>query len=284
MSKLRLMSQNQWNYVDNNETWKAMGLDCSAQVRMKGHMAVLETLLPDILGGQEVNAVMQQLIMGHCAEKNLPYTMIWGSMTPILYRSDKLELLEASFLPYPEEMEGMDGCFNDCFSKCCNIGVFRSKEDGKVFIFATTHLWWMNGSDPDCGWYRAGSDQVRMLQVKMASQRIDSYREKYGNCPVILVGDLNTDYNSEAIRWALSEGGFRHGHDVAVEFAHAGNGYNNCMPHGPGTWENLPFEKAIDHILVKGLAADAVRRFDRYESDAYCYLSDHAPVWIDVEI
>lgn len=156
MSKLRLMSQNQWNYVDNNETWKAMGLDCSAQ--------------------------------------------------------------------------------------------------------------------------------VRMLQVKMASQRIDSYRKQYGDCPVILVGDLNTDNNSEAIRWALSEGGFRHGHDVAVEFAHEENGYNYCMPAGPGKWQHLPFEKAIDHILVKGLAADAVRRFDRYESEEYCFLSDHAPVWIDVEI
>lgn len=284
MSKLRLMSQNQWNYVDNNETWKAMGLDCSAQVRMQGHMAVLETLMPDILGGQEVNSVMQQLIMGCCAEKNLPYTMIWGSMTPILYRSDKLELLEASFLPYPEEMEGFEGRFNDSFSKCCNMGVFRCKEDGKVFIFATTHLWWMNGSNPDCGWYRAGSDQVRMLQMKMAAQRIDGCRGKYGDCPVILVGDLNTDYNSEAIRWALGEGGFQHGHDVAVEFAHQENGYNNCMPAGPGKWQHLPFEKAIDHILVKGLAADAVRRFDRYETEAYCYLSDHAPVWIDVEI
>ena len=94
MSLLRLMSQNQWNYVDNNATWEALGLDCSARVRMPQHVEILQTLLPDILGGQEVNAVMQQLLVAGCVEKGLPYTLIWGSMTPILYRSDKLELLD----------------------------------------------------------------------------------------------------------------------------------------------------------------------------------------------
>lgn len=284
MDMLRFMSQNQWNYVDNNPTWAAMGLDCSANARMPGHLKILETLLPDILGGQEVNAVMQQLLVAGCVERKLPYTLIWGSMTPILYRSDKLELLAQEFLPYPEYMEGFEGIFNDSYSKGCNIGVFRTKEDGKVFLFATTHLWWMNGSDPDCGWYRKGSDQVRMLQLKMATAVIDRYRAQYGGCPVILVGDLNTDYRSKAVQYALSEGGYQHGHDVAVEFAHEGNGYNYCMPTGPGKWQHLPFEAAIDHILVKGLAAEAVRRFDRYETEEYCFISDHAPVWIDVEI
>lgn len=284
MGKLRFMSQNQWNFVENNETWAAMGLNCSAEVRMRGHIEILQTLMPDILGGQEVNPVMQLLLKKGCAEKKLPYTLIWGSMTPIVYRSDKLELLDSEFLPYPEQVEGFEGIFNDAFSKCCNMGVFRNKEDGKVFIFATTHLWWMNGSDPDSGWYRAGSDEVRMLQLKMATEMIERYRAKYDGCPVILVGDLNTDYNSKAIAYALSEGGFRHGHDVAVEYAHQENGYNYCMPTGPGKWQHLPFEKAIDHILVKGLPEGAVRRFDRYETEEYCLISDHAPVWIDVEM
>ena len=281
---LRLASQNQWNYLENNSTWEAMGLDCSAKVRMRGHGKVLQTLMPDILGGQEVNGEMQRLLMQYCVENGLPYTMIWGSMTPILYRSDKLELLDSEFLPYPEHMEGWEGIFNDSYSKACNLGVFRRKEDGKVFIFATTHLWWMNGSDPADKWYREGSDEVRMLQLKMAAERLEYYRGLYGNCPVILVGDLNTDYRSQAIRYALSEGGYQHGHDVAVEFAHEENGYNYCMPFAPGAWQHKPFEDAIDHILVKGLPADAVRRFDRYETEEYCFISDHAPVWIDVEL
>ena len=267
MSRLRLASQNQWNYVDNNATWEAMGLDCSANVRMQGHCKILQTLMPDILGGQEVNSEMQRLMMTFCAEQKLPYTMIWGSMTPILYRSDKLELLQSEFLPYPEQMEGFEGCFNDAFSKACNIGMFRIKENGKVFIFATTHLWWMNGQDPDCNWYRAGSDQVRMLQLKMATERMEYYRSLYGDCPVVLVGDMNTDYRSEAIRYALSDGGFSHGHDIATEFAHQENGYNYCMPTGPGVWQHLPFENAIDHILVKGLPEGSVKRFDRWEPE-----------------
>ena len=281
---LRLMSQNQWNYLENNDIWKAMGLDCSAEVRMRGHAEILQKLLPDVLGGQEVNGEMQRLLMAHCAEKKLPYTLIWGSMTPIVYRSDKLELLQSEYISYPEKMEGYEGIFNDSYSKGCNIGAFRCKEDGKNFIFATTHLWWKNGSDPASNWYQKGSDEVRMLQLKMAMDRIEDYRARYGGCPAILVGDLNTDYRSQAIRYALTQGGYQHGHDVAVEFAHQENGYNYCMPFAPGVWQHKPFEDAIDHILVKGVASDAVKRFDRYEAEDYVYISDHAPVWIDITL
>ena len=38
MSVVRLMSQNQWNYVNNTAQWEALGLNCSAEVRMKGHV------------------------------------------------------------------------------------------------------------------------------------------------------------------------------------------------------------------------------------------------------
>ena len=284
MSQLRIMSQNQWNCTPNLPHWEEKGLDCSSEVRMKGHVQILKELMPDILGGQEVNMNMQADLMFYCLDEGLPYSLIWGNMTPIIYRADKLELLATEYVPYPEHVDGFEGIWCDYKSKSANLGVFRTKEDGKVFICLSTHLWWMNGSDPANKWYRQGSDQVRMLQLKMANAKIEAYRVRYGNCPVILVGDLNTDYRSQAIQYALTEGGYQHGHDVAVEFAHEENGYNYCMPFGPGKWEHKPFEDAIDHILVKGLPADAVRRFDRYETEAYCFVSDHAPVWIDVEI
>ena len=37
-------------------------------------------------------------------------------------------------------------------------------------------------------------------------------------------------------------------------------------------------------LLVKGFEDGAVRRFDRYTPEYYLTLSDHAPVYIDVEI
>ena len=275
MSNIRLMSQNQWNCTGNLPAWEELGLDCSAAVRMKGHAKILGGLLPDILGGQEVNMHMQYYLKLYCMEMGLPYTMIWGNMTPIVYRADKLELIDADYLLYPEQVEGYEGSFNDVKSKSCNIGVFRTKEDGKVFVFATTHLWWMSSKA------QPGSSEVRRLQLAMASDRIAEYQKKYGGCPAVLVGDLNAGYHAQALRYAIDEAGWQHAHDAAVEYRHEGKGFNGCGGH-PGVWQDEPFEKALDHILVRDMPEGAVRRFDRYCAEDYVYLSDHAPVIADL--
>lgn len=278
MNTIRLMSQNQWNKTDNQPFWEEQGLNCSAEVRMKGHVQVFKDLMPDIVGGQEVNKDMQIFFKVYCLEEKLPYTIIWGNMTPIIYRADKFELLDTEYLLYPKNMEGFEGSFCDAKSKSVNMGVFRNKETGNVFIFATTHLWWKGDNS------QPGSSEVRKLQIQMADDLITKYQKMYNNCPVILVGDMNARLNSPAIQYALTEGGYSHGHDVATDFRHEGRGYNACGPTRIGVWQDTPFETAIDHILVKNLKEGSVKRFDRYCPDYYLLLSDHAPVYIDVEL
>ena len=282
MAKIRVMTQNQWNNTNNNTYWEELGFDCSSKTRMKGHCRVFNEIMPDVVGGQEVNKEMQLDLMLLFEEAQLPYTLIWGSMTPIIYRSDKFELLDHEFYCYPEYVEKYEGVFNDEKSKNANLAVFRVKENGEIFVFLNTHLWWMDGKNPEDKWYREGSDEVRKLQLEASIQMIEKYRAKYDNCPAFLVGDLNTDYNSQAVQFAINEKGFSHAHDVATEFAHSGNGYNSCTPRRVGVWENAPFEAAIDHILVSENLKSNVLRFDRYTPDYYLYLSDHAPAFADV--
>ena len=284
MGKIRIVSQNQWNKTPNLEAWESMGLDCSAKVRMKGHVKILGELLPDILGGQEVNSDMQKFLKLYSIDEGLSYTMIWGNFTPIIYRADKLELLDSEYLCYPEAVECYEGCFNDVLSKSCNLGVFKDKSDGKIFIFATTHLWWKNGSNPESRCYQRGSDEVRVMQAQMADKLIRKYQEKYGNCPAIFVGDMNAGYDSTVVRWVLGEGGYSHAHDIATDYVDETSGYNGCGPSGPGTWDTRGFKTAIDHIFVRDMPEGAVRRFDRYTPDAYLYLSDHAPIIADIEL
>ena len=284
MGKVRFMSQNQWNKTPNLEAWENMGLDCSAKVRMRGHVQILGELLPDIAGGQEVNADMQKLLKLYSIDAGLNYTMIWGNFTPIFYRADKFELLDAEYLCYPEQVEGYEGSFNDVLSKSCNLGVFKDKSDGKIFVFANTHLWWKNGSDPECRWYQRGSDEVRVMQLQLADAMISKYQKKYGNCPAILVGDMNSRYDTPVIKWALGEGGYSHAHDVATDFVDETSGYNGCGPNGPGKWDTRGFATAIDHIFVKNLPEGAVKRFERYSPDFYLYLSDHSPIIADIEL
>lgn len=286
MSSLRLMFQNQWNWVNQTEAWEKLGLNCSSEVRMKGHTRVMKELMPDILGCQEVNANMYLDFKLNCDEENLPYATIWGHYTPIVYRHDKFELLDTEYLIYPLTYDGLNGEFNDVRSKSANLGVFRCKDDGKVFIFVTTHLWWQEGKDVSSRWYMEGSDLARRLQVALGIDLIDKYQKKYGNCPVFFGGDFNTEYDSEAIQYAINERGFCHAHDIATEFSHNGSGYNLCSPKPSKKWEWLdePFEKAIDHILVRDCSGVNIKRFDRYTPEYYLYLSDHAPVYIDVEL
>ena len=130
---------------------------------------------------------------------------------------------------------------------------------------------------------RPGSDEVRVLQMKMATDLICKYQDKYNNCPAILGGDMNEGYNSKAVRYAMRNRKFVHAHDVAVEYSSQGQGYNSCGPYGPGNgWWDGPFEASIDYVLTKNMPVDSIRRFDRFQSDDYLLLSDHAPVYVDI--
>ena len=279
MGNLRLMSHNIWNCDNNLPAWQAKGEDCSAQARMPGMVRVYRETGPDIIGLQEVSLLQADLLLRGLLDDGQRYAMLWGKFTPVIYRQDRLELVESEFYTYPEEMDGWDGEFNDVKSKSCSIAVFRDKQDGKLLVFATTHLWWKN-NDPKAKNYQAGSDEARVYQLNMTMDRLEAYHEKYG-CPVVLVGDLNSKYNSPVIQNALARE-FEHAHNIAVEFADEDWGYHYCFGDGYKPYEPAPFEKAIDHILVKYAPAGFVRRFKRYTPDYYLPLSDHSPVFADV--
>jgi hypothetical protein len=272
------MTHNIWNRDKNSPDWEEKGFDCSAEARVGGLLRVWQETQPDVIGCQESSALMADLV-----KEGMPdYTLIWGRFTPILYRADKLELVDSEFLTYPEYIEGFEGKFNDAGSKSCNLGVFRCKEDGKLFIFATTHLWWMEEYDPKIKYSRVGSDRVRTIQLSMACDMIKKYAKKY-NCPAILGGDLNTYYRSEAIQTALASG-FDHAHDVATDYADDTNGWHHCGRDGFVPMVHKPFSEAIDHILVHNAPNDLVVRFDRYTPDYYVSLSDHSPVFVDIKL
>lgn len=285
--RMRLMTHNVWNCDNNWPKWAEKGEDCSAGVRVGALLRVYRETLPDIIGGQEVSALMLDLLKEGFQTENVKYTAIWGRFTPILYRADKFDLIDSEFGTYSERIEGLEGEFNDVKSKSWNLGVFRNKENGNVFVFATTHLWWMNSpkDEADIGksGYQAGSDEARCAQIATVAKVIAHYREKY-ECPAILVGDMNTDYNSKAMTY-LREQGFKHAHDIATEHADDTVGYHYCFASGYETYYyDREFETAIDHIYVIGVSDDAVKCFERYSPDYYFPISDHSAAYIDIEL
>ena len=286
---LRIMTHNVWNRDENAPAWQEKGNDCSAAVRVKSHMRVYDETQPDIIGGQEFSRLMAELMKGEFEAAGKNYALIWGRFTPILYRPEKLELLDTEFLTYPEELPGYEGEFNDVKSKACNIAVFKVKESGNIFVFATTHLWW-KGESKDNNYANVdsnvqyGSDKAREYQIALAIEKIEKYRQKYGNCPAVFLGDMNTGYDSKAIQYAVSNG-YRHARFIATDYADETVGYHNCFGWGYEThYFDDPFEKAIDHVLVKGEREGSVKRFERYSPDYYFPISDHSPAFIDFDI
>ena len=283
---LRIATHNVWNNIDNTPEWEKIGEDCSAVARAPGHVRVYQDTKPDIIGWQESRDIMLDSVLSSCADAGINYTAIWGRFTPILYRADKLELIESRFITYPEEIEGFEGIFNDMRSKSANIAVFRIKENGHIFVFTTTHLWWKRNDEQtkknDPRSYQIGSDEAREKQMKMLIGAVNAYRDKY-SCPSIIVGDLNTAYNSKAVKFALANG-YSHAHDIATDFSDDEAGYHYCFPWGfKREYSKGGFAYAIDHILVSGTKDGAVKRFERYSPEYYYTVSDHSMAFIDID-
>ena len=287
LQRIRLMSHNVWNCDLNSPKWQEVGNDCSAQARVHGLLRVYRETLPDVIGGQEVSALMADLLKEGLLGEKMNYTLIWGRFTPILYRSDKLELIASEFGSYPENIDGFEGSFNDSKTKSWNIGVFRVKESGKMFVFATTHLWWKRsptgGNFDNCRNVQLGSDEAREQQIALLVSKTEEYREKY-NCPVFVVGDMNCNYNSKAMKYIRSHG-FCHAHDVASEYSDESMGYHYCFGDGyKNEYYNKSFEDAIDHIYVSSSDSGCVKRFERCSPDYYFPISDHSAVIADIEL
>ena len=277
MATLRIMTHNQWKADKNLPDWSEKGYDCSSYVRTRGFARVYSDLLPDIIGAQEVSGTMSEDLLEHCASLGLNYALLWGRDTPILYRPDKFELIDSEFSLYPDEFPGHEGIFNNGKTKSYCIGVFRVKENGALLIFASTHLWWRSSND------QPYSNEARAYQLGLLIDRIDALQKKYG-CPAIIVGDLNAGYNSEALTTAFDRG-FEHTHNIATDHADDSAGLHYCFPAGfYDYYYDWEFERAIDHILVRGTDALSVRRFERYSPEYYLPLSDHSPAYIDLEI
>ena len=131
-----LMSNNQWKCDRNNDFWRERGEDCSAEARVPGMARAYLEVMPDILGLQEVSNRQAEILMDNMRHVKLDdgteasYEYLSGRDTPIVYRRDKLKLLESGFFLYSTEVPGFEGSFNNSETKSWCWGVFEDRKDG----------------------------------------------------------------------------------------------------------------------------------------------------------
>lgn len=279
-----LMSSNQWKCDLNVLAWEARGEDCSAEARVDGLARVYRQVAPDVLGIQEASVRMNELLMqrmtafAHGGE-TARYALITGGDTPILYRSDRLLLIESGFFRYSEDVPGFDGSFNNSGTKSYAYGVFE-EEGGRRFAVMTTHLWWKS-SNPASSDYQAHSDEARAFQIRQALGRLEEVSREHA-CPGFLMGDLNAVMDSPCLRSA-AEMGWVDAHDLATGRRDETRGHHPCGPAGYRRVEKGAFSEAIDHILVKTGSPVVIGDYLRIDEPWFDCISDHYPLYLTFE-
>ncbi len=129
---------------------------------------------------------------------------ITGGDTPIIYRDDKLTLIESGFFRYSESISGFEGSFNNGGTKSYTFGVFEDKATGKRIAMMSTHLWWKS-THPESKDYQPHSAEARAYQIKQALTRLEEVMAKY-SCPGVLVGDLNAAIGGKCLDTAHDMG------------------------------------------------------------------------------
>ena len=277
-----IMSNNIWKCDDNLPKWIERGGDCSAEVRVKGLLRVYRDLLPDVLGLQESSVKMANLLMAglaDCPDKNggtARYELITGGDTPIIYRQDKLKLIESGFFRYSETIPGLPCTYNNGETKSYCWGVFEDRETKAKVAVTSTHLWWQSHEAVP------GSREAREYQIRQAAAALEEVMGRYG-CPGVLMGDFNAAADSFCIA-ATKELGWRDAHDIAVGDRDETRGHHWC----DRTWygrrdDGGTFDRAIDHILLKNEKPGAVKYFRRMTEEWYDPISDHYPLYIELE-
>lgn len=233
--------------------------------------------LPDILCLQECTMMMRNASRHPIAAallsagyEELTQDAIDGKLTatPILYRTEKLELLEKGQYKFP--VGGGD-------DKFVTWGVFRDRESGRTFGVLSVHLAYQLTEQ---------GDTWRYDQVGEVAGIVAALRDKY-DCPIITGGDMNSTTQSRAYRRYL-DSGFTDVQGIAAksEDSNTNFGYPTFSADA-GMFERPTITKkgsyktdAIDHVFVSGSGL----RCDTFDivTDTYVLCaSDHTPVLVE---
>lgn len=182
-----------------------------------------------------------------------------GEYSPILYRKDRLKLLESGtfWLSETPEVPGSKSWDTAC-TRVCTWGRFRENRTGRTLYFFNTHL-------------DHKSQPAREKGIALVLQRIE---ERPHKDPVFLTGDFNAGENNAAIK-------------LVKKFKHLRDSYRVAHPDEKevGTfngWKGKSDGDKIDYIFVPR-GVNVVSAEILHENRDGRYPSDHFPLMTIVE-
>ena len=256
--RLSLMSSNIWGDYFGNEVSHR-----DEQLAM-----IYRRYRPDILGLQEMNSswwaspVWETLEDAYCfvpadTQNKMNYV-------PLMYNRTRFELLDMGWRLYHENLDP---------SKGYTSGVFRDRENRRVFAVFNTHFWW----EP-----KIVDDYVRCYNAMVLDKAMKATGEKF-QCPVFFMGDLNCAYDSCAWEF-LKSAGWVSSFAIAREYSDFSSLHGDPQRgadhfyHGKTTGK--PKESSIDHI---GMSPDSTVEKQLLITDQEALdATDHSPVFVHV--
>ena len=232
--------------------------------------------LPDVIGLQENAASVQSYHLrmskyGYSPVPTKPKNKANRDYTAMLYRADKLDILECGWHLYD------DGAGDQ--SKSVAWAVFKDKASGDVFAVGSTHFYW---TSDDLG------KSARLKDAEQLAEVVKNITSKY-NCPMIVGGDYNCNINSEPIK-NLYKAGFENLQKLSPKTM------DITTHHSYSPWNaelNLyidvvipskAYSSAIDHALLYNKSTLTPKMWRVILHDYTLLSTDHCPVMVDFDI
>jgi len=181
-----------------------------------------------------------------------------GEFCALFYNSAKYNLLKGSTFWLSETPDVPSKGWDAALNRICTYGLFESKSSSEKLWIFNTH-------------FDHRGIEARRESTKLIVEKINELnREKY---PVVLMGDLNLEPDTEAIKYLSNE---------LVDSRYASN-----IVFGPnGTFNGFnfsePVTKRIDYIFVSKGNIDVLKYAVLSDSKDCRYPSDHLPVFTEI--
>lgn len=191
--------------------------------------------------------------------------------TPIIYRADKIRLVESGG-------GWLDSRYTGTATKSYSWAVLQLKDSGKTFAVTNLHGA-VAGRYP--GYENYSDEQLLQLanqwtidNVRQLFNIIDSIKAKHGNIAFLCAGDFNFDKNMIAYALATSKGLVEAETHATVSKV---TGYDTCRT--PGT---VKAGVSIDHIFYFPETVTAYVHYIGVKTEDELKASDHLMVYADV--
>lgn len=220
--------------------------------------------MPDVVGFQEVTArqmiYLERILAEYQFVGQYRDADFGGEGTFIAVRKDRFQILGfntfwLSPTPYVpgSRFEEQSTC-----PRICNVVRLLHKETGKIFRMFNTHLDHIG-------------EEARVLGMKCILTEVERLNA-IAPFPTVITGDMNATPESKAMTMCR-EFAPVHLTDVTAEFP--------TTFHGFGMKENIK----IDYIYMSDELSSKVTAIGKWDDVTHgCYLSDHYPIWAEVDI